>query len=114
MEGHWRRVNTPLRKVTGRERNVLIAGLTATAVAIMAILLLTAGDSRPGPKPGCISVVVAGRVGGEPVSACGAEARAICARSAQFDVPRSRTILAACREQGIETRTAPGAPSRGG
>jgi hypothetical protein len=113
-EGHWRRVNTPLRQLTRRERNVLIAGTVVTTLAVLTLLAVTAGDSRPGPKPGCISVVVAGRVGGEPVSGCGAEAKAICARSAQFDVPRARTILEACREQGVSAAGGPSAAPPGG
>jgi predicted metal-binding membrane protein len=102
MEGHWRRVNTPLRRLTARERNVVIAGLAVTLVALLALVLATAGDTQPGPAPGCIRADVAGRVGGERIHPCGAEAKATCARSATFDTPRSRTIVAACREAGIE------------
>jgi type II secretory pathway component PulM len=111
MEGHWRRVNTPLRRLTPRERGVLIAGSAITAAAILVLLVLPKSSSPPSPERGCIQVNVAGRVGGEPVSACGQEARALCARSARFDVPRSRTILAACREQGIPVQPGIGAPS---
>jgi hypothetical protein len=106
LEGHFERVNTPLRKLTRRERNVVIAMIAVTATGLLGIVLLTAGDSRPGPAPGCIETVVAGRVGGEPVNGCGAEARAICARSANFESPRSRTITDACREAGIEAVSA--------
>lgn len=102
LEGHFERVNTPLRKLNGRETKVLVAGTVVTVVALLALILATAGDSRPGPAPGCVSAVVAGRVGGEPVNGCGAEAQAICARSAKFDNPRARTIGEACREAGIE------------
>jgi hypothetical protein len=114
MEGHWRRVNTPLRRLTARERGVLIAGTAVTVLAIVALVLATAGDSRPAPGPGCIYVVVAGRVGGEPVHGCGAEARAICARSARFEDPRAETIGEACRQAGIQAGTAPPGPSRQG
>lgn len=101
LEGHWRRTNTPLRRLPARERNVVIAGVAVTLVALVALLLATAGDSQPGPEPGCIRVVVAGRVGGELVHGCGAEAKAICARSATFDNERARTIVAHCEERGI-------------
>jgi hypothetical protein len=101
LEGHFQRVNTPLRKLTARERNVLIAGMLVTIVAILALILATASDSRPAPAAGCVSAVVAGRVGGEPVNGCGAEAKAICARSANYDNPRARTIDAKCDEAGI-------------
>jgi predicted metal-binding membrane protein len=102
MEGHWQRVNTPLRRLTVRERNVVLAGLAVTVVALLALLLATAGDSQPGPAPGCIRVAVAGRVGGELIHPCGAEAKAVCARSTAFDTPRSRAIAAECRDRGIK------------
>jgi hypothetical protein len=102
MEGHWRRVNTPLRRLSARERNVVIGGIATVLVALAILVLATAGDTRPGPAPGCIYVVVAGRVGGEPIHACGAEARAICARSTHFDDERARTVVAHCEERGIK------------
>lgn len=101
LEGHFQRVNTPLRKLTARERNVLIAGMLVTIVAILALILATASDSRPAPAAGCVSAVVAGRVGGEPVNGCGEDAKEICARSANYDNPRARTINAKCDEAGI-------------
>lgn len=101
LEGHFQRVNTPLRKLTGRETKVLVAGTLVTVVAILALILATASDSRPAPLPGCVSTVVAGRVGGEPVNGCGAKAKAICARSANFDDPRARKIGEVCDEAGI-------------
>lgn len=102
LEGHYKRANTPLRRLTGRERNVVLAGLFVTVVALAALLLATAGDSQPPPGPGCIRVAVAGRVGGELIHACGAEARQVCARAATFDNERSHTVVAACREARIE------------
>ncbi|HKB49925.1 MAG TPA: hypothetical protein VKC63_00670 [Solirubrobacterales bacterium] len=106
LEGHFQRVNTPLRKLSGREIKVLVAGTVVTVVALLALILATASDSRPAPAPGCVSTVVAGRVGGEPVNGCGAEARAICARSARFDNPRADTIAETCREAGIKVSPA--------
>jgi hypothetical protein len=41
LEGHWRTVNTPLRRLTARERNVVIAGLVVTIVAVFALILLS-------------------------------------------------------------------------
>lgn len=101
LEGHFQRVNTPLRRLTPRERNVVIAGTFVTIVTILALILATAGDSRPAPAAGCVSAVVAGRVGGEPVNGCGEEAKAICARSANYDNPRARTINQKCDEAGV-------------
>jgi predicted metal-binding membrane protein len=102
LEGHYKRANTPLRRLTKRERNVVLAGLAVTVVALLALVLATAGDSQPPLAPGCLSVNVAGRVGGEQIHGCGAEARAACVRATTFDDERSRTIVAACEEAGIK------------
>jgi predicted metal-binding membrane protein len=102
LEGHYKRANTPLRRLARRERNIVLAGLAVTVVALVALVLATAGDSQPPPAPGCIRVVVAGRVGGELVHACGTEARVACTRAANFDNARSQTVVAACREAGIK------------
>jgi predicted metal-binding membrane protein len=102
LEGHYKRANTPLRRLTRRERNIVLAGLAVTIVALVALVLATAGDTQPPPAPGCIRVVVAGRVGGELVHACGGEAKTACARAATFDNERSHTIVAACEEAGIK------------
>lgn len=110
-EGHWQRANTPLRRLTARERNVAVGGLAATAVAILAIVVGgNAGDSHPGPAPGCMRALVAGRTGGEMVNACGAEARALCARTATFEGPRAEAILAGCREDGVKFTSASARP----
>jgi hypothetical protein len=101
LEGHFERVNTPLRRLTPRERNVVLATTFVTVATILVLILATAGDSRPGPAAGCVSAVVAGRVGGEPVNGCGAEAKTICARSANYDNPRAHTIGEVCDEAGI-------------
>lgn len=101
LEGHYRRVNTPLRQLTARERRVLIWGTLVTAIAILALILATAGDSQPGPAPGCIRASVAGRTGAELVQACGAEAVSTCRRARSFGGPAGATILDACAEARI-------------
>lgn len=112
LEGHWHTVNTPLRRLTTRERNVVLAGVAVTLVALAALLLATAGDDRPtaASGSGCIETYVAGRVGGEPVNGCGAKAEAICAHAAQFDDPRANKILAECHDAGVPTTGNPGGP----
>ena len=111
LEGHFNRVNTPLRKLTKRERNVVIAGVTVTFVALAALLFATAGGSQPPPAPGCIRVSVAGRTGAELVQGCGMEARELCARSVGVDEPQFRAIAAGCSEQGIRPLGSPAAAS---
>jgi len=109
LEEHFDRVNTPLRRLTKRERNVVIAGVAVTFIALAALLLATAGDSQPPPAPGCIRVPVAGRTGAELVQGCGMEAREICARSAALDDPQSQTIAASCGDRGIRPLGSPAA-----
>jgi hypothetical protein len=102
LEGHWRTQNTPLRKLTPRERRVGLWALLVT-IAAMVVVIVLAGTSftKPGPAPGCIRVVVAGKTGGEVVAACGTEAEVACAHSAKFNDPRSRDVVAHCRRAGI-------------
>jgi hypothetical protein len=101
LEGHWQRVNTPLRRLTRRERNVAIAVAIATIAALLVLVLSTVGDSRPDPAPGCIYAIVPGAMGATPVDACGARARAVCSSHAGHDDPGSRTIEKSCRRAGL-------------
>ncbi|HEY1356100.1 MAG TPA: hypothetical protein VGF09_07265 [Solirubrobacterales bacterium] len=107
LEGHYRTVNTPLRKLTSRERNVVVAGLVITTIALLALLFVPSHNETPlldehgGAHSGCIEVAVAGRVGAEPIVGCGAEAKQICRRAAGYDVPRSVTITDACTAAGV-------------
>jgi len=101
LEGHWRRINTPLRRLTTRERNVAIAAVAVTFAAIVAIVIATLPNSRPAPGPGCIYAVVAGFTGAEPVDACGARARHICATRTQEGDPGAAAIRESCRKAGL-------------
>jgi hypothetical protein len=101
MEGQWRRANTPLYKLTRRERVVAIALAAITTVAILAIVLASAGSTRPAPGPGCIRANVPGVMGALEVNACGERARRLCAERAGEEDPGSQAIVAACREAGI-------------
>ncbi len=108
LEGHYRKVNTPLRKLTKRERNVVIGVGLVTLVAVLALLFLPSHNDKPllesngGQRAGCVETAVAGRVGSEPVVGCGTKAEQICRRASNYDDPRARTILEACRVEGVE------------
>jgi type II secretory pathway component PulM len=104
LEGHFERVNTPLRKLTPRERNVVISILIVTTVAILALLFVPSHSERPLAPRGCLETYVAGRVGSEPVVGCGAKAEALCARAATFENQRAATVVAACHADGIPIR----------
>lgn len=107
LEGHFHRVNTPLRRLTRRERNVVGGGVAVTLVALAILVFATAGGSQSPPAPGCIRVPVAGRTGAELIHACGTEARELCARVSAFDDPQSRAIVAGCDDRGIRPLDAP-------
>lgn len=102
LEGHWQKQNTPLRKLTGRERKAGIAVLVVTVVAMLAVVAATAGDSNPPTPQGCIRAEVAGVVGAETISGCGAEAEAKCAHAARYDSPRAHGVVAECERQGVK------------
>jgi hypothetical protein len=101
LEGHWHRVNTPLRRLTGRERNVAIAAALITVVACLALVLATVGNSRPEPAPGCVYAIVPGATGATPFQACGARAERACVRHATLDDPGSQAIRESCRQAGV-------------
>lgn len=103
LEGHYQRVNTPLRKLTSREIKVLVVVGAITLVAILGLVFIPKHTARPlAPGKGCIEVSVAGRVGGEPVAGCGQKAVAICRRASGFDDPRAHTIVDACNAEHIK------------
>jgi hypothetical protein len=120
LEGHYDRVNTPLRGLTPRERNVAIGALVLAAIAILAVVLATAGNSSPKAGPGCIYAIIPGVMGAEPVDACGGQAQFVCARHAAGTAPGSETIRNACREANIvvspavakRAQQSPGIPHR--
>jgi hypothetical protein len=101
LEGHWQRVNTPVRKLTRRERRLVRAALVLVIIATVAIVVVAASSSTPAPRPGCISAIVPGATGGVPVDACGARARAICRAHAGQSDPGSLSIERSCRRAGI-------------
>ena len=53
-----------------------ILTIAATALAVVALIVATAGKSRPAPGPGCIRATIAHVMGGEELNACGARAKA--------------------------------------
>ena len=101
MEGHWRRANTPLRELTPRERLVAIVGFAVTAIAVTALIVATAGNSRPAPGPGCIRATVPGVMGATELNLCGGRAKRECARHEGRSDPGSRAIEASCRDAGL-------------
>jgi hypothetical protein len=101
LEGHYERQTTPLYKLSSRELKTASIALLVTVVAILGVIVATAGDSNPPTPMGCIRAEVAGIVGAETISGCGAKAKAKCAHAALFDSPRAHTVVAVCEAQGV-------------
>lgn len=102
LEGHYSRVNTPLRELTVRERSVAFAVVAITSISILVLILVTATDTLPGPGPGCVQVTVAGRTGGEVISTCGAKAIALCKSAMGPEGPWAEAVSRACSDRSIK------------
>jgi hypothetical protein len=101
LEGHWERTTTPLYKLTRRERLVAFGALVVTIVAVAAIVIVTAANTRAAPGPGCIRALTPNVMGAEELNACGARARHLCAKFATDDDPVGNAVEASCRDAGI-------------
>jgi len=101
LEGHYARQTTPLYRLSRREIRVAVATFAVTVAAVLAVVLVTAGDSNPPTPMGCIHAQTAGIVGAETISGCGREAEAKCAHAARFDSPQAQTVVAECERQGV-------------
>ena len=101
LEGQWRRSNTPLRQLTPRERAVAIAGFVVVAIAVIALVVATAGNSRPAPAAGCIRAMVPGVMGATELNLCGDRAKRECSRHVGRSDPGSRSIEASCSDAGL-------------
>lgn len=112
LEGHYERQTTPLYKLSPREIKAASITLLVTLVALLGVVIATVGDSSPATPMGCIKATVAGVVGAETISGCGAEAEAKCAQAARFDSPRSDTVVAECEAQGVPLTGGTGDPSQ--
>lgn len=104
-QGHARSVATR-RKFTGREKWILSAVGIVVAALVVAVLI-SFGKSDPKSGHGCIYTTFASSLGGQPLSACGAKARTMCAEAG---VPGNYTgqlesvLLLACRQAGLPPR----------
>lgn len=74
--GHNRSLSTPgrLRK---RER-WMIGGVSGLCAVLVVVVILAVAGTGGGLRRGCFSVTFASSLGGQPISACGAQARALC------------------------------------
>jgi len=101
LVGHSQRLAEPL---TRRQRRGLLGcalGLLVAGVVVIAVVLTTHKSVVPLSGHGCVSVLVAGATGGEPLRECGAAARALCRTEyARHDL-LARAVQPQCRLAGI-------------
>ena len=102
LEGHYERQTTPLYKLSSREIKVAFGILAVTLVAMIALVVATAGDSNPPPAIGCINPTVAGIVGAETINRCGQEAVDVCSHASEYTGARAETIVANCEKQAVK------------
>jgi hypothetical protein len=100
LEGHWARVNTPLRQTTGRERRIVWVGAGLLAIAVIAAVIVAIGSSSPATPAGCIRIEIPSTMGASASTLCGDKAAAFCAGPAAHRAPLNETALPKCREAG--------------
>jgi hypothetical protein len=108
LEGHWTRVNTPLRETTGREKllvRAVLATLAAAAVVTVIVAIATKDNGTSG-KPlhaGCIRVELPSTMGAAASDLCGNTARGFCTSRAANSEPLEHTALPKCLQAGFAT-----------
>jgi hypothetical protein len=100
MQGHWARVNTPLRETTGRERRIVWVGAGLLAIAAVIAAIVAIGSSNPSLPAGCIRVDLPSTMGGGTPQLCGKTASSFCASEVAHSRPLNETVLPKCREAG--------------
>jgi hypothetical protein len=108
LEGHWARVNTPLRETTPREKLLVravlaVLGVAAVATVIVAIVTSDNGTSGSSLAPGCIRIEVPSTMGGSASDLCGQRASSFCRSAAAHKPPLNATALPKCRGAGYAT-----------
>ena len=102
LEGHWQRVNTPLRTLTSRERRLVSAAAVLIAAATIAVVLFAASADDRAAAAGLHRRDRAGRDGraaGRRVRR--ARARASAAQRLGLSDPGSLAVEADCRRAKI-------------
>jgi hypothetical protein len=102
LQGHWERVNTPLRKLTGRERRLVAAFASLLVLGTVAAVVAAIATSGPSTGAGCIRVDLPSTMGGGTPELCGSAAKTFCSGSAVHRPPLNTTALPKCRDAGYD------------
>jgi hypothetical protein len=101
LQGHWKRVNTPLRETTGRERRIVLIAASLFALAAIIGTIVAIGSSSPGTPAGCIRIEIPSTMGASASNICGAKAiSSFCHGTAANSPPLNSTALPKCRNAG--------------
>jgi hypothetical protein len=102
LQGHWQKVNTPLRETTGRERLLLRVVLVIGGLATIAAVIVAISSSSPSTPAGCVHVELPSTMGAVASDLCGRTAREFCQSPAAHSEPLNHTALPKCRDAGFE------------
>jgi hypothetical protein len=105
LQGHWARVNTPLRETTPRERLLvrIVIALVAVAALGTVIVAIATSDNGTSGSPlgqGCIRVELPSTMGGVASDLCGNTAKEFCVSPAANSEPLDNQVQPKCREAG--------------
>jgi hypothetical protein len=101
LQGHWERVNTPLRETTGRERRIVAIAVALLAAAAIVGVIVAVGSSSPGTPAGCIRIEVPSTMGSSASNICGDKAiSSFCHGAPANSAPLDATALPKCRAAG--------------
>jgi hypothetical protein len=101
VEGHWARVNVPVRTLTRRERRtfgVLVATLAVAALVV--VVWAAARGGGPTVAPGCLDEFAGSTMGAVRVQACGADAARTCRAGGPGGAPLAASLARACARAG--------------
>jgi hypothetical protein len=87
LEGHWARVNTPLRKTTSRERRILWVFVAILAVAAIVGTVVAIGSSSPSTPSGCVRIELPSTMGASASTICGDKARSEDSNAGRLSFP---------------------------
>jgi hypothetical protein len=100
LEGHWKRVNTPVRETTSRERRIVavLGALAAAAIVVAIVAFVSNGSNSPSTPAGCIHLEVGSTMGGGATQLCGKTAETFCRGPVAHG---DKGYLGKCREAGL-------------
>jgi hypothetical protein len=100
LQGHWERVNTPLRTTARIEIWAMTAVAAIVLVGLAIALFAAIHDGSSKAESGCIEVPATHAVGGATIKACGADAVRWCREAETRDDWLGNAVGPRCRRAG--------------